>query len=301
MHEPVLLKEVLQALDPQPGDFIIDGTVDGGGHAEAIIARIMPGGMFLGVDWDARMIAARERQARERHARERYVRGNDADLPAILAREELGKADGLLLDLGFSSEQLAGSGRGFSFADAAAREPLLMTYDDARPPVAELLRGVREDELADVIYRFGGERFSRRIAKAIAARERERAIVTSGELAATVRAAVPKNYERGRIDPATRTFQALRIWANDELGNLERALANVPAILKTGGRVAVISFHSLEDRIVKRSFQTFARDGAMELATKKPIIPSREEIAANPRSRSAKLRAGVVQAGAAAQ
>lgn len=295
MHEPVLLKEVLQALDPKPGDFIIDGTVDGGGHAAAILQRIMPGGMFLGVDWDARMISARKKQKKYAD-RERYVQGNYADLPAILAEQKLCKADGLLLDLGFSSEQIGHSGRGFSFADEAADEPLLMTYDDARPPVAELLRGMREEELADIIFRLGGERLSRRIAKAIVAREREKRkpIVTSGELAATVRSAVPRNYERGRIDPATRTFQALRIYANDELGNLERALANLPAVLAPGGRAAIVSFHSLEDRIVKHSFQTFAREGTIRIATKKPIVPSREEILKNPRSRSAKLRAGIM-------
>lgn len=297
IHEPVLLNEVLQALCPKPGDFMIDGTVDGGGHAEAIIAKVMPGGTFLGVDWDASMVAARERtRARRapRGSREYYIHANYADLPDILAREKLGRADGLLLDLGFSSEQLARSGRGFSFAAEAAGEPLLMTYDDARPPVAELLRGMREDELADAIYQFGGERMSRRIAKAIAMWERARPIMTSGELAETVRGAVPKKYERGRIDPATRTFQALRIYANDEIHNLERAIANLPRVVAPGGRIAIVSFHSLEDRIVKKAFQTFAREGTMRLTTKKPIVPSRGEIAANPRSRSAKLRAGTI-------
>jgi 16S rRNA (cytosine1402-N4)-methyltransferase len=294
MHEPVLLKEVLQALDPKPGAFIIDGTVDGGGHAAAILEKIMPRGMFLGIDWDKRMIAARE-QKKKYGDRERYAHANYADLPTILTEQKLGKADGLLLDLGFSSEHLARSGRGFSFGEGAAGEPLLMTYDDARPSVAELLRGAKEDELADIIFRFGGERLSRRIAKAIVMRERERPIVTSGELAATVRGAVPERYERGRIDPATRTFQALRIWANDELGNLSRALKDLPRVLRRGGRVAVISFHSLEDRIIKRSFQKLAKENVMNITTKKPIVPSREEIARNPRSRSAKLRAGIMR------
>lgn len=299
MHEPVLLNEVLAALDPKPGDFVVDGTVDGGGHAEAIIAKIAPGGMLLGIDWDKRMIAARERRALETKGRrgveERYVHGSYADLPAILEREGLGKANGLLLDLGFSSEQLERSGRGFSFSDEAAHEPLLMTYDDSMAPVAELLREAREEEVADAIWRFGGERMSRRIAKAIVERGRERPIITSGELAETVRRAVPRNYERGRIDPATRTFQALRIWANDELGNLERALANIREVVAPGGRVAVISFHSLEDRIVKQSFQRLSKAGRAELLSKKPIVPAREEITENPRSRSAKLRALMIK------
>ncbi len=294
MHVPVLLKEVLQYIDPKPGDFLIDGTVDGGGHAEAIVKKIMPGGMFLGVDWDREMIEAREAH-RTYGRRERYVRGNYADLPAILEREKLGKADGLFLDLGFSSEQLARSGRGFSFGEDAQGEPLIMTYDDTRPPVSEILRGLREEELANIIFEFGGERFSRRIARAIKEHGRKNPIATSGELAGIVRSAVPKHYERGRIDPATRTFQAMRIVANDELGNLQSVLHHLTEILKPGGRVVIVTFHSLEDRIVKQSFQGLAREQKMEILTKKPLAASREEVMQNPRSRSAKLRAARVQ------
>ncbi len=293
MHEPVLLKEVLNVLDPKPGEFFIDGTVDGGGHAAAIMAKIMPEGKFLGVDLDSRMLAAR-RADRKYGEREKYISGNYADLPAILKKEKLGKADGLLLDLGFSSEQLASSGRGFSFSEESAREPLLMTYDDSRPPVAELLRTLKEEELAKIIFELGGERMSRRIAKAIVEVGRRHRITTSGELAEIVRNAVPKNYERGRIDPATRTFQALRIYANDELGSLEKVLGELGQILKSGGRVAIISFHSLEDRIVKHSFQKLAKENKFQMITKKPIAASREEILKNPRSRSAKLRAGTI-------
>lgn len=298
-HIPVLLNEVLEYLDPHPGDFMIDGTVDGGGHAAAIIKKIMPGGTFLGVDWDEHMIAEHKatRRADGRAAqsdRERYVHGNYADLPAILDREKLGRADGLLLDLGFSSEQLAHSGRGFSFEDTSAHEPLLMTYDDARTPVSEIIRGLREEELAKIIFELGGERGSRRIAKAIKERGRKKPIMTSGELAEVVRSALPKHYEHGRIDPATRTFQALRIYANDELGNLERTLEHLPEILKEGGRVVVISFHSLEDRIVKQSFQKLKATDTVEILTKKPVSASREEALQNPRSRSAKLRAAAI-------
>ena len=280
-------------LDPKPGKFLIDGTVDGGGHAAALMEKIMPMGKFLGMDWDSRMIEARKAKAGY-GAHERYVHGNYADLPVILAKEKLGKADGLLLDLGFSSEQLEHSGRGFSFAETSAAEPLLMTYDGARPPVSALLRECGEQELADIIFQFGGERFSRRIAKAIKERERKKPIVMNGELAEVVRGALPAGYERGRINPATRTFQALRIWANDELGNLERAIGELPDILKKGGRVAIVSFHSLEDRIIKRSFQKLAKEKKLEILTKKPITVSREEIQKNPRSRSAKLRGAIL-------
>ena len=294
-HQSVLLNEVVHYLDPKPGEFMIDGTVDGGGHAGAITEKIMPGGkgVFLGVDWDKAMIAKRAAERRF-GGREHYAHGNYADLPEILVREKLGKADGLLLDLGFSSEQLSRAGRGFSFGEEAADEPLLMTYDDEQRPVAELLRGIREDALADIIFQYGGERMSRRIAKAIVEQERRRAILTSGELAATVRSALPGQYERGRIDPATRTFQALRIYANDELGNLGRLLERVSDVVRPGGRVAIITFHSLEDRIVKQSFQTSAKEERIKILTKKPIEASREEARENPRSRSAKLRAAIL-------
>lgn len=289
MHEAVLLNAVLEYLAPRPGNFVIDGTVDGGGHAAAILARIMPGGIFLGVDWDRAMIAARKARARAKN--EWYVHGNYADLPDILRREKLGKADALLLDLGFSSEQLERSGRGFSFGEESAREPLYMTYDDSRKPVAEIFRELSEKELADILFAFGGERRSRKIAKAIKERERRGPITASGELAETIRAAVPAHYEHGRIDPATRTFQALRIYANDELGNLEKVVRALTNIVKPGGRVVIVSFHSLEDRLVKQKFQALAKEGTLEILTKKPVTASREEIKRNPRSRSAKLRA----------
>ena len=290
-HEPVLLKEVLQFLDPRPKQFVIDGTVNGGGHARAILEKIMPGGTLLGVDWDAAMIAKKKPESKTEH----YAHGNYAELPAILKKEKLGLADGLLLDLGFSSEQLAQSGRGFSFGGASADEPLKMTYEDSQTPLAELLRMLSEKELADVIYEFGGERRSRAIAKAIVMAGKQKRITTSGELAKIVRDAMPGNYEHGRIDAATRTFQALRIYANDELGNLKKLLGALHEIVKPGGRVAIISFHSLEDRIVKQAFQQGMKEKTLELLTKKPIVPTHEEEMQNPRSRSAKLRAAVVQ------
>lgn len=292
-HVPVLLHEVITFLDPHPGDFIIDGTVDGGGHAREILGRITGTGTLLGADWDEALLAqCRERLAGYRNAV--LVHANYADLPQVIeanaARLPAAQADGLLIDLGFSSEQLEASGRGFSFSEASKDEPLLMTYDDSRTPVAALLRELSEAELADVIYEFGGERYSRRIAKAIKERGRRTLIATSGELAETIRAAVPKKYEHGRIDPATRTFQALRIYANGELDNLNRLLERLPEVVKPSGRAAIITFHSLEDRIVKNAFRDLAKRTGAAIITKKPIPATHEEIAANPRSRSAKLR-----------
>ncbi len=282
-HAPVLLKETIELLDPKPGKFFADGTLDGAGHAQAVLARLGAKGRFLGVDWDSDMIAA-ARKKFHGDKRVTLVSANYAALSDILAQKKLPKLDGLLLDLGFSSEQLA-AGRGFSFQ---TDEPLLMTYSDSQVPIRELLRKVKEEELANIIYLFGGERLSRRIAKAI--KSARRPITTTGELVAAIAGAVPRSYERGRIHPATRTFQALRIWANDELGNLERVLRVLPEIMAPGGRAAIITFHSLEDKLVKNAFRDLAKRKVGELLTPKPVAATRAEVLSNPRSRSAKLR-----------
>ena len=291
VHKPVLLHEVITFLDPQPGDFIIDGTVDGGGHAAAIAERIGPDGILLGLDWDERLLErTRARFADQKNVK--LIHGNYADLSKIIPEQDLGKthgslADGLLVDLGFSSEQLEVSGRGFSFGAAAAHEPLLMTYDDSRTPVWQILRQENESALANIIYELGDERMSRQIAKAIKDRGRRQPIMTAGELAEVVRGAVPG---RGRIDPATRTFQALRIYANNELGNLKVLLEDLGDVVKPDGRAVIITFHSTEDGMVKRAFQSLAKEGKIKIITKKPVEATREEVKENPRSRSAKIR-----------
>lgn len=277
-------------LDPKPGDFIIDGTVDGGGHAAAIAERIGPNGKLLGLDWDERLIE----RTRERFTDRPNVillHGNYADIREIMREHDLEKADGLLVDLGFSTEQLEASGRGFSFAEPAKNEPLLMTYDDSMTPVWQIIREKKEETLADIIYEFGDERMSRRIAKAIKDRGRREPIMTAGALADAVRDALPGKYEHGRIDPATRTFQAFRIYANGELENLATLLKDLREILTSGGRAVIISFHSTEDGIVKRAFQSLAKEGTIAIITKKPVSATLEEIKDNPRSRSAKIRA----------
>lgn len=293
MHIPVLLNEVIKFLDPKPGEFFIDGTIGGGGHAMEIMKRISPGGTLLGIDWDKDAVErARARLRSEKDSRLILRTANYADLPEILEEENLGKADGLLLDLGMSSDQLEHSGRGFSFS--AGDEPLLMTYDSSRPPVAEILRQISETKLAEIIKVYGEERLAKKIARAIKARERIKPIVSVEELVAVIKQAVPKNYERGRINPATRTFQALRIYANRELDNLANLLTRLPEIVKSGGRVVIINFHSLEDRLVKNHFRNYAQNGQMKILTKKPVTASAEELSVNPRARSAKLRAGVM-------
>lgn len=270
-HAPVLLNEIIKILDPQPGEFFVDGTAGAGGHSKAILEKTGSSGKFLAIDWEK-------------------TGENYANLPEILDQKNLGKADGLLIDLGFSSEQL-GAGRGFSFLKD---EPLLMTYDLSEKPVKQILKELNEQELAAIIKTYGEERYAARIARAIKAASRKKPIETTGQLAEIIRSAVPKNYERGRLHPATRTFMALRIYANRELENLETLLKNLHRILKPGGRAAIISFHSLEDRLVKNYFRDYAKAGKVEILTKKPIIATSEEIRQNPRSRSAKLRAAIL-------
>ncbi|MBI4193095.1 MAG: 16S rRNA (cytosine(1402)-N(4))-methyltransferase RsmH [Candidatus Colwellbacteria bacterium] len=284
-HVPVLLRETLDALDPGPGETFADGTLGAGGHAREILKRIGRSGKLLVVDWDRdavnRFAATREGKSGNVKA----VEGNFAELPRILYEAHIGLLDGLLLDLGFSSDQL-GSGRGFSFS---TDEPLAMTYGRDEAPLSDELARMSEQEMCDAI-RVSGERYARQIARAIFRAERKRKIRTTGEFAAIIRGALPRSYERGRIDPATRTFLALRIHVNREIENLQRLLGALPDMMREGGRIAIITFQSIEDKLVKDAFRALAREGRAELVTKKPIVPSRDESRANPRSRSAKLR-----------
>lgn len=287
-HRPVLLKEVLEFLDPKPGEFIIDGTLGGGGYAEAIVERLHGSGKFLGFDLDLSAIVSggRRIEKKEQAGVEMVlVNENFAELLVFLVREGYPKANGLVLDLGLSTDQLKHSGRGFSFEHD---EPLLMTYSAHAEPVKDILHRLTEHELAEVIAKFGEERYARRIAKAVKAAGR---IETTGALVRAIKNAVPKQYEHGRIHPATRTFMALRIYANRELENLEKALGGIDQILADGGRACVVSFHSLEDRIVKHAFQALGKTGRAAVLTKKPVRPTEEERMANPKARSAKLRA----------
>ena len=284
-HIPVLLKEVVTALNPQKGDVVIDGTAGAGGHAKEILNHIGEEGSMMLVDWDEETVRTLEKEVKT-FSNVRVVQGNYADIPALMEQENFPKADELLLDLGFSSDQLM-RGRGFSFQKAD--EPLLMTYSDEREPLKELLQRISEKELLEIIKEFGEERYAKEISRAIIANRNR--MTTSGALAEVIKNAVPKFYEHGRIHPATRTFQALRIYINKELENLERILKLIPKIVKPGGRVAIISFHSLEDRMVKEQFQQMEKEGIGENLTKKPIIANFEEVARNPRARSAKLRA----------
>lgn len=286
VHVSVMLGEVLEWLAPRPGAVIVDGTLGGGGHTRALAERVAPDGLIIGLDRDPAATA----QASERLAGLpiKVATANYADLRSVLAEIGIDAVDGVLLDLGLSSDQLADAARGFSFS---AEGPLDLRFDPSEgEPAWRLLERLDPERLANLIFEYGEERFSRRIARAVVERRATRQPFTARGLAELVRRALPppRRRERGeRIDSATRTFQALRIAVNDELGALERLLAELPAVLRPGGRAAIISFHSLEDRLVKHAFRESAQ---LEPLTKKPIRPTSAEVERNPRARSAKLR-----------
>ncbi len=289
VHRPVLMKEVLDLLAPVPGGRYCDATVGYGGHARAVLEASAPDGRLFGIDRDEQALAEARRNLAEFGDRVTLVHAPFSRIGEVL--EQVGglPLDGCLADLGVSSPQLDRVERGFSFRRSG---PLDMRMDQSRgPSVADLLRDVEETELADVIYRFGEERASRRVARAIVYARRESPIDTTGRLAAIVRRAVPHKGHQ-RIDPATRTFQALRIWVNRELDGLDAFLERAARRLLASARLAMITFHSLEDRIVKHTFRAMDKAGeGLRILTRRPLVPADEEVARNPRARSAKLRA----------
>src|SRR3954447_25160293 len=281
-HVPVMVQEVLEWLRPAAGQTIVDGTLGGGGHTRLLAGGLGPTGSIIALDRDP---VAVDRAAEElAELPVRPLAANYSDLPEVLAGMNVDAVDGILLDLGLSSDQLADANRGFSFHSSG---PLDLRFDQTRgEPAWKLVGRLSAEHLADLIFKYGEERFSRRIARRIVEVRKANPIQTAEELARVVRGAVPRSRDE-RIDPATRTFQALRIAVNEELKWLEVALRRLPDCLKPGGRLAVISFHSLEDRLVKEAFRDDAR---LTVITRRPVRPSESEVAANPRSRSAKFR-----------
>jgi len=288
-HVPVLVAEVLAALDPQPGQVLVDATLGAGGHARLLAEKLGPTGRLIGLDQDATMVE----RARPRLAdlSVTLVQANFEDLRQVLTDLRIDTVDGVLADLGICSDQLDDSNRGFSFSQDG---PLDMRLDSERGESASaLLRKLNERDLADLFWEFGEERYSRRIARKIVEVRRQQPLETTEQLAELVRRCVPRpprsaKRRRLMIDPATRVFQALRIAVNDELGALDRLVKDLPRCGRPGGRAALISFHSLEDRRVK---QTFRQAAVWQALTKKPVEAGDEEVQRNPRARSAKLRA----------
>ncbi len=282
VHVPVMLREIMEALNPQPGQVIVDGTLGGGGHTRALAERVGKDGLVISLDRDPGAIERAEVALKGLPII--LAHSNFSELQEVLEEIKVDKVDGMMLDLGLSSDQLADRERGFSFNSDG---PLDLRFNtDEGKPAYHLVNTMKEENLANLIYEYGEERFSRRIARKIVEIRRERPIRTACELAEIVRRCVPRS-PRETIDRATRTFQALRIAVNGEMQALEKILREIPYCVKPGGRVAILSFHSLEDRRVKDAFK---EKNCYRIVNKKPIIADTEEIERNPRSRSAKLR-----------
>ena len=303
-HEPVLSGEVISLLDPRPGQTFVDTTAGGGGHSALIAERITPDGTLVAIDQDPEALAAAGKKLYHLSPKIVLIHGNFRNLTALLDEAGIGMVDGVLFDLGVSSRQLDSAERGFSFrADA----PLDMRMDPtAGTPASEMLARLDKGEITRILREYGQERWAARIAQFIEERRRTNPIATTKDLVEVVEAAIPRKAWPKDIHPATRTFQSIRIAVNDELGALEEGLKAGIDRLKVGGRIAAISFHSLEDRIVKQTFLRYSgrcecpprlpecRCGAREVVkvlTRKPVMAADEEVQTNPRSRSAKLRA----------
>ncbi|MBI3602272.1 MAG: 16S rRNA (cytosine(1402)-N(4))-methyltransferase RsmH [Candidatus Omnitrophica bacterium] len=288
-HISVMPQQVMYWLNVQSGAVIVDGTLGLAGHAALIARALGTDGHLIGIDRDSSSLTEAKRRLASFSLRIDLLQASFGDVKRILAEVKVRALNGVLLDLGLSSFQLDDEQRGFSFLKDG---PLDMRMDQTQGvTAADLVNTLKEDELARIIEEFGEDRFARRIARAIVRRRTQEKIVTTGQLAKVALSALPAGYSRGRIHPATRTFQALRMAVNRELETLKAALAGWFEVLKPSGRMVVISFHSLEDRIVKNSFKELAQQGRGKILTKKPVEPSQEECELNPRARSAKLRA----------
>jgi 16S rRNA (cytosine1402-N4)-methyltransferase len=287
-HQTVLLDESVEGLSLKAGDTAVDATVGTGGHAEKIAQAIGEKGTLMLIDVDENSIARSKERLQDAPAKLIFVQGNFRNIKTLAEEAGIKSAEGILFDLGWHSEQLA-AGRGLSFK---SDEPLIMTLGTRSSTLTakDIIADWDEEEIAHMIRSYGEERFAGRIARAIVEAREEKPIETSKELAEIISRSVPGFYRRGRLHPATRTFQALRIAVNDELDALKEALAEALTLLSPGGRLAVISFHSLEDRIVKQLFRAAEEEGTGKRITKKPLVPRDTERAENPRARSAKLR-----------
>jgi len=289
-HTPVMLREVLEYLDLKPGKLIVDATLGTAGHSENILERILPGGGLIGIDRDQESLSiARERLSKFGSAA-KFIHGNFVDLDTLLEGLKISKVDGALFDLGISSIQLQDTGRGFSFQKEG---PLDMRMDkDSYVSAYDLVNNLNEEELSTLLWNFGEERWHNRIARILVQEREKHPITTTLELANIVTRSIPPRYRyhHYRIHPATRTFQAVRIAVNRELEILESAVNKAIALLNKKARICVISFHSLEDRVIKFAFRKAEADGLINIITAKPLTPAQSEVVINPASRSSKLR-----------
>lgn len=289
-HITVLQNEAITALSLKPDSIVVDATFGGGGHAKLICEQLGPKGIYIGIDADQTAFAGNSLLAQKNGPTVHLVHDNFANLTNILDSLGIKKVDAILADLGWRTDQFTDGGKGFSFS---ADEPLLMTYgapEQYQFTAYDIVNSWDEENIADVLYGYAEERYSRRIARAIVLARESGEIKTASELAALIESAVPVFYKKGRIHAATKTFQAIRIAVNDELGKLEQFITAALDSLRPNGVLAIISFHSLEDRVVKLRFREYAQSDDFTLLTKKPIAATREELLINPRARSAKLR-----------
>ena len=289
-HESVLVKETFDLLSVEPGNTVVDATIGGAGHFALLLSRLEIDGVLIGIDADpaaverGRLAYAEDRRSNRPAAY--LVQDNFRNLARILDRLSVGSIDRALFDLGWSGYQVAES-RGFSFQ---GDEPLIMAYGEGGETAAGIVNSASETALADLIFTYGEERFSRGIARAIVAARAHERLLTTGALVQAILEGTPRWYHRRRTHPATKTFQALRIAVNDELQSIREGLTAALAALSPGGRLAVISFHSIEDRVVKSILRDAVHAGLGSLSPKKPVAPTRSELLANRRARSAKLR-----------
>lgn len=280
-----MVEEVMTFLKCEPGHTYVDATLGGGGHASEILKRSAPDGVVIGMEWDEDALSEARNTLMPFGDRVKIFRENFIHLPDLMKAES---ADGILLDLGLSSIQVEKEERGFSFRGEG---PLDMRMDQRmNERAADLVNSLSSEELEYTLSQYGEERWAKRIARAVVQERERESIRTTQTLRKIVHRAIPRRFQSRRIDPATRTFQALRIRVNEELENLKKILETGWKILKRGGRMCVISFHSLEDRMVKETFRTLEKEGEMRVLTKKPVTPCEEEQKRNPRSRSGKLR-----------
>ncbi|MDP2856235.1 MAG: 16S rRNA (cytosine(1402)-N(4))-methyltransferase RsmH [bacterium] len=286
MHVPVLLNEVIKIFNPQSNENFIDATLGEAGHTLCLLQKTDPSGRVLGIDLDAETLKVAEGKLRVYSNRTILVKNNFKNLESIVDEYRFKEVNGILFDLGMSSRELEESGRGFSFQKD---EPLLMNFGgDALLTAEQIVNNWPVNDLKRIFEEYGEECFSQKIAEKIVASRQAKPIKTTFDLVEIIKSAVPKKYQYGHLHPATRVFQALRIAVNDELNNLRSGLEAALKILESGGKIIVISFHSLEDRIVKNFFRD--NKASLNIITKKPVIPAKVEILNNPRARSAKLR-----------
>jgi len=292
IHTPVLKKEVLEYLDPMPNENFVDCTIGEGGHTKLILEKNSPNGKVLGIDLDPAQIESDKWLMADYKDRLILENNSYVNLKEIIERKKIGEVNGVLLDLGMSSVHLEGSQKGFSFQ---LDQSLDMRYDDRLNDLTaeKIINEWPEERIEKIIEEYGEEKFARKIAKKIVEERRKGRIKSTFQLVNIIKEVIPNKFQNGKIHCATRTFQALRIAVNAELENVEKVLPQAISVLSPNGRLVVISFHSLEDRIVKKFLNQKAKEGLIKILTKKPIIAEANELGENPRSRSAKLRAAI--------